>query len=102
AADLIGRGATALSGGQAQRVALARALAIDPDLLLLDEPLAALDVGVAFAMRNVLRSTLREAGRSALVVTHNVLDVLALASKVVVLEQGRVVEHGPVMDVLHR
>ena len=91
-----------LSGGQAQRVALARALAPDPHLLLLDEPLSALDVAAAAELRHVLRGALREAGRSAVVVTHDLLDVLALADDVVVLDGGRAVEQGPTAQVLGR
>ncbi|MGO1510562.1 MAG: sulfate/molybdate ABC transporter ATP-binding protein [Actinomycetaceae bacterium] len=102
AAHLSGRRPRELSGGQQQRVALARALAPDPELLLLDEPLAALDVDAAAELRQVLRSSLRAAGRSALVVTHDLLDVLALADHVVVLEGGRVVEEGPTREVLVR
>ncbi|SDR91034.1 molybdate transport system ATP-binding protein [Nocardioides scoriae] len=89
-----------LSGGQAQRIAVARALAADPRLLLLDEPMAALDVDVAPALRQVLRDVL--AGRSAVVVTHDVLDALLLADRAVVLEAGRVVEDGPTAQVLSR
>ncbi|MEX0427651.1 sulfate/molybdate ABC transporter ATP-binding protein [Nocardioides sp. DS6] len=87
-----------LSGGQAQRVAVARALAAEPDLLLLDEPMAALDVDVAPALRQLLRSVL--ADRTALIVTHDVLDALLLADRVVVLEGGRIVEQGPTQQVL--
>lgn len=89
-----------LSGGQAQRVALARALAADPQVLLLDEPMAALDVSVAASMRQLLHRVLRT--RTALVVTHDVLDALLLADRVVVLEGGRVVEEGPTSRVLRR
>ncbi|MEJ5914703.1 sulfate/molybdate ABC transporter ATP-binding protein [Pseudokineococcus sp. 1T1Z-3] len=99
-ADLAGRRPHQLSGGQAQRVALARALAARPRLLLLDEPLAALDVAAAPALRQLLAEVLREDGRSALLVTHDVLDVLALADRVVVLERGRVVEEGSAEQVL--
>jgi molybdate transport system ATP-binding protein len=100
AADLIDRMPRQLSGGQAQRVALARALAADPDVLLLDEPLTGLDVAVATAMRRVLRRVLATDGRSALLVTHDVLDVVTLADRVVVLEAGRIVESGPTSAVL--
>jgi molybdate transport system ATP-binding protein len=85
--------ATALSGGQAQRVAVARALAAAPDLLLLDEPLAALDVDVAPALRHRLREVL--ADQTAVIATHDVLDALLLADRVAVVEDGRVVEEGP-------
>ncbi|PPK93214.1 molybdate transport system ATP-binding protein [Kineococcus xinjiangensis] len=99
AVDLAARRPGELSGGQAQRVALARALAARPQLLLLDEPLAALDVGAAAALRGLLRRVLRE-GRPALLVTHDPLDALALADRALVLEAGRVVEDGPAREVL--
>lgn len=87
-----------LSGGQAQRVAVARALAAEPRLLLLDEPLAALDVGAGPLLRQVLRRVLTD--RSAIVVTHDPLDALLLAHRVVVLEEGRVVESGLTAEVM--
>ena len=87
-----------VSGGQAQRIALARALAADPKLLLLDEPMAALDVAVTPALRQTLKAVLQD--RSVLLVTHDVLDALLLADRVIVLEAGRIVEHGPTADVL--
>jgi molybdate transport system ATP-binding protein len=89
-----------LSGGQAQRVAVARALAAEPDLLLLDEPMAALDVAVAPALRQMLRRVL--ADRTVIIVTHDVLDALLLADRVIVVENGRVVEEGPTAQVLGR
>jgi molybdate transport system ATP-binding protein len=100
AADLAGRRPAQLSGGQAQRIAIARALAAEPRLLLLDEPMAALDVAVAPALRRLLRRILREQGRTAVVVTHDLLDALALADRVAVVESGRIVESGTVRDVL--
>ncbi len=98
--DLAGRRAAQLSGGQAQRVAVARALAGAPDLLLLDEPMAALDVDVTPALRHTLREVLAE--RTTVLVTHDVLDALLLADRVVVLDGGRVVEQGPSAEVLAR
>jgi len=89
-----------LSGGQAQRVAVARALAAEPRLLLLDEPMAALDVAVAPSMRQLLRRVLR--GQSTIIVTHDVLDALLLADRVIVVDNGRVVEQGPTAEVLAR
>jgi molybdate transport system ATP-binding protein len=89
-----------LSGGQAQRVALARALAAEPDVLLLDEPLAGLDVAAASAIRKLLRRVLARDGRAAVLVTHDVLDVLTLADRVLILESGAVVESGSVTEVL--
>lgn len=100
AEGLADRRPSQLSGGQAQRVAVARALAAEPDVLLLDEPMSALDVDVAPAIRQVLRATL--ADRTALLVTHDPLDALLLADRVAVLELGRVVEDGPSQEVLTR
>ena len=87
-----------LSGGQAQRVAIARALAAQPRLLLLDEPLAALDVGAEPMLRQVLRRVLTD--RAAIIVTHSVLDALILADRVIVVDDGRIVESGPTREVL--
>lgn len=89
-----------LSGGQAQRVAIARALAAEPDLLLLDEPLSGLDVAAAAAVRAVLRSVLGADRRTTVLVTHDLLDVFALADRVLVLESGRVAEIGGTAEVL--
>ncbi|MGE2734255.1 sulfate/molybdate ABC transporter ATP-binding protein [Mycolicibacterium vaccae] len=100
AADLADRRPAQLSGGQAQRVALARALAAEPSLLLLDEPMAALDVTTAPALRRLLRTVLREEGRTAVVVTHDVIDALAIADTAVVIDAGQIVESGPVRRVL--
>ena len=98
ALDLAARRPGELSGGQAQRVAVARALASDPALLLLDEPLSALDVAVAPAVRRMLRRVLR--GRSVVLVTHDVLDALTLADRVVVMNGGVVAEEGRTREVL--
>ncbi|MFP3464793.1 sulfate/molybdate ABC transporter ATP-binding protein [Leifsonia sp. SIMBA_070] len=89
-----------LSGGQAQRVAIARALAAEPRLLLLDEPLSALDVGVAADVRGMLADVL--AGRTTVLVTHDALDAYLLADRVAVIHDGRVVEDGPTRQVLER
>jgi len=83
-----------LSGGEAQRVALARALAIDPHLLLLDEPLAALDQSARGAVRHDLRARLGAFAGVRLVVTHDPVDAAVLADRLVVLEEGRVVQAG--------
>jgi molybdopterin-binding protein len=98
--DLRDRRPHQVSGGQAQRVGVARALAADPALLLLDEPMAALDVGVAPAIRQLLREVLVD--RTVLLVTHDALDALLLADRVVVVEEGRVVEDGTTTEVLTR
>lgn len=91
---------TALSGGQASRVALARALACNPLALLLDEPFAALDVASAPAARSAVSAAVRESQCPTVIVTHDLLDVLALADRIVVLEKGHVVEEGTVAEVL--
>ncbi|MFN8036899.1 MAG: ABC transporter ATP-binding protein [Acidimicrobiia bacterium] len=89
-----------LSGGQAQRVALARALAIEPALLLLDEPLAALDVQTRAETRRHLRSVLGRFRGTGILVTHDAIDALTLADHLLVLENGRVVQQGRGDDVL--
>ncbi|MFI2105573.1 sulfate/molybdate ABC transporter ATP-binding protein [Isoptericola sp. NPDC019693] len=99
-AHLADRPPATLSGGQAQRVAVARALAAEPRLLLLDEPMAALDVDVTPELRQALRRLL--ADQTAIITTHDVLDALLLADEVAVIEGGRVVERGPTAQVLSR
>ena len=71
-----------------------------PDVLLLDEPLAGLDVATAAAMRKLLRNTLNRDGRSAVLITHDLLDVLTLADRVLILESGKVAETGSAASVL--
>ncbi|MEU0132875.1 ABC transporter ATP-binding protein [Streptomyces sp. NPDC006296] len=91
-----------LSGGQAQRVALARALATRPRLLLLDEPLAALDARTRLEVRSQLRRHLAEFEAVAVLVTHDPLDAMVLADRLVVVEDGRVVQEGTPSDVARR
>lgn len=93
-AELSRRRPSALSGGQAQRVALARALAVQPRILLLDEPLAALDAGTRPAVRADLRRHLRGFDGPTILVTHDPLEALVLADRIVVLEDGVVVQQG--------
>jgi molybdate transport system ATP-binding protein len=88
-----------LSGGQAQRVALARALAPSPRLLLLDEPLAALDAATRSGLRRDLRRLLVEGGGTHLLVTHDPIEALVLADQLVVVEGGSVVQVGRPEDV---
>ncbi len=92
----------ALSGGQVARVALARALAAGPALLLLDEPLAALDSGTRNEVRRLLRTTLAGGSAPVLVVTHDPVDVVALADRLVVVQHGRVVQEGSATEVAAR
>ena len=89
-----------LSGGQQQRVALARALATSPQALLLDEPLTSLDTETAGDVRALLHQQLAATGTTAVVATHDAVDAVALAGGLVVLEDGRVTQSGPVRDVL--
>ena len=91
-----------LSGGQAQRVALARALAIEPALLLLDEPLAAVDAAARADLRHLLRQELYRYPGTRLIVTHDPLEAAALAQWLVVLEDGRVTQQGPLVEVTAR
>jgi molybdate transport system ATP-binding protein len=88
-----------LSGGQAQRVALARALAIGPDLLLLDEPLAALDAATRAHVRSQLRQHLADFPGPTVLVTHDPLDAMVLADQLLVLENGSVVQQGTPAEV---
>ena len=88
-----------LSGGQAQRVALARALAAEPDVLLLDEPMSALDVEVRADMRAELATHVREFGGATVLVTHSPADAAALADSVLVLERGRVTQRGTLEEL---
>jgi molybdate transport system ATP-binding protein len=93
-ADLADRKPDQLSGGQAQRVALARALAGQPALLLLDEPLSALDAGTRLDVQAELKRHLAEFTGPCLLVTHDPLEALVLADRLVVLENGRIVQEG--------
>ena len=99
-ADLADVNVGRLSGGQRQRVALARALVLNPDLLLLDEPLAAVDMRAQGAMRSELRGRIKNAGIPCIVVTHNLRDALELGDRLCLLEEGRVVADGTPEEVL--
>jgi putative spermidine/putrescine transport system ATP-binding protein len=90
-----------LSGGQQQRVALARALAIRPRILLLDEPLSALDAKIRVSLREELRALQRELGITAIFVTHDQEEALALSHRVVVMSEGRVEQVGTPAEVYH-
>ena len=98
--DLAYRRASDLSGGQAARVAIARALVFRPEVLILDEPTAALDVEATAQVSAVLRERLMGAGVTTLLVSHDIAEVLALASHMIVMGEGRVVEEGSPARVL--
>ncbi len=88
-----------LSGGERQRVALARSLAVQPRLLLLDEPLSALDAGLRERLATDLRDILREAGTTALMVTHDQEEAFSVADRLAVMRAGRVVQQGEIAEV---
>lgn len=97
--SLTGRAPHQLSGGQAQRVALARALAPRPDLLLLDEPFAALDTQLRTVLRREVAELLRDQGTTSLLVTHDQEEALTLADRVAVLREGRLEQFGTPEDI---
>jgi molybdate transport system ATP-binding protein len=99
---LAGRLPRSLSGGEQQRVALARALAAQPDLLLLDEPLSALDAATRVRLRHELRRELIEGGVPSIIVTHDRTEALALGDWIAVLIGGRVRQAGPIEEVFRR
>ena len=91
-----------LSGGQRQRVALARALAVAPDVLLLDEPLGALDLKLRRAMQDELKAIQRRVGTTFVHVTHDQEEAMAIADRIVVMNRGRIAEAGPPQQVYLR
>lgn len=99
---LAGRHPSQLSGGQRQRVALARALATEPRLLLLDEPLSALDASSRDLVRRELRSLLSHLKIPTLLVTHDRVESLALGDRMLVVAEGRILQDGPVHEVFSR
>src|SRR5215468_8547717 len=96
------RPVTQLSGGQRQRVAMGRALAVDPHVLLLDEPMSNLDYKVRLELRHELRALQRRIGITAVYVTHDREEALMLADRIAVIDAGRVVQFGSPEEVFHR
>ncbi len=96
------RGIAMLSGGQQQRVALARALVIEPKLLLLDEPLAALDAGIRHQLRDEIRTLQRACGATTLLVTHDQDEALSMADRVAIVDGGRVLQAGTPRSLYER
>jgi tungstate transport system ATP-binding protein len=99
---LRGRSARSLSGGEAQRTSLARALALEPEILFLDEPLAALDPATREALLRDFQGILNESKITAVFVTHDRNEAFSLAGRIAVLHQGRVAQIGAREDVFHR
>jgi peptide/nickel transport system ATP-binding protein len=95
AEEFLGRRPDELSGGQRQRVASARALAVDPELLVADEPTSMLDVSIRMGVLNLLAELKRERGLAILLITHDLASARYLADRILVLFRGRVVEDGP-------
>jgi osmoprotectant transport system ATP-binding protein len=102
APELGARDPSALSGGQRQRVGLVRALFLDPALLLLDEPLAALDPIVRRRLQEDLREIFRRLGKTVIVVTHDFAEAAHLAEEIVLLRAGRIVQRGTARDLIDR
>lgn len=100
--DALRRYPAELSGGQRQRVSLMRALILDPDVLLLDEPLGALDPMVRSSLQEDLKDIFARLGKTVLLVTHDMAEAAFLADEVVLMNEGRVVQRGTVADLIER
>lgn len=96
------RSARKLSGGEAQRTSLARAFAINPEIIMLDEPFASLDPPTRLALIDDLERILKETGTAAVMATHDQLDALRLSDRMAVMNGGRIIQDGPPVEVMHR
>jgi osmoprotectant transport system ATP-binding protein len=101
-ADALDRYPAELSGGQRQRVALMRALMLDPDLLLLDEPLGALDPLIRFDLQNDLRAIFRELRKTVVLVTHDLAEAAFFADRIVLVRAGRIVQQGSLAELIEQ
>ena len=100
--ELAGRSATLLSGGQQQRVALARAIAVNPRLLLMDEPLSNLDARLREEVRGKIRELAKQLGSTVLYVTHDQVEAMALADRIAVMSMGRLQQQGSPVEIYER
>ncbi len=100
--DLLQRFPFELSGGQRQRVALMRALMLDPEILLLDEPLGALDPIIRFDLQKELKGIFQALGKTVVLVTHDLSEAAYLADEVLLLHEGRIAQRGHMSDLVHR
>tara|TARA_B110000459_G_C16601165_1_gene491146 strand:- start:165 stop:947 length:783 start_codon:yes stop_codon:yes gene_type:complete len=91
-----------LSGGQEQRVALARTLAIEPKLLLLDEPFSNLDVNLKSKLRKEIRTITRELNSSMIFITHDIADALDIADEIIFLKEGKILQHSTILELLEK
>ena len=100
--DVLGRYPAEISGGQRQRVSLIRALMLDPDVLLLDEPLGALDPMIRYDLQNDLLDVFRQLQKTVVLVTHDLAEAAFFADRVVLMEGGRIVQQGTIDDLVSR
>ena len=98
--DLLNRYPHELSGGQQQRVAIARTLAVNPKLILMDEPFSNLDEWLKEEVRDKLKIVLKEFKSTILFVTHNAMDALNFADKIMILEQGNILQEGSIVEII--
>jgi osmoprotectant transport system ATP-binding protein len=100
--ELMSRFPTELSGGQRQRVSLMRALMLDPELLLLDEPLGALDPMIRYELQQELKNIFSQLGKSVVMVTHDIAEAAYFSDSLVLIRGGHVVQSGTFKDLVHR
>ena len=101
-AACLGRYPRRLSGGECQRVSIMRALFLDPDILLMDEPLGALDPIIRYGLQEELRAICRELSKTVILVTHDMAEAAFFGDSIVLMRAGRVVQHGDIGELIHR